>query len=437
MKGLVFNEGMCVLLLYPNLSMSFALPHSIAVISACLKERGCSVELFDTTLYKTEVLSDDDNRVMRGQFPHVDVPGVKENDMFTDLVKLVENFDPDLVMVSFVDNTVDLGLSLLRSIPDDVPVIAGGVSVVCNPERFRHIPEIDMVWDGRAEDLILGKDKEVLHEDFTIFEECRMYRPFSGKLYKTIPLHTESVCPYSCSFCCAKKIRDCFGYKPVDIEKVIDELEFQVEMHNPDFIHITSETFLDMSLGKLKKFAKAYGKYNLPFWCQSHVCTISDEKIRLLHDMNCFKVALGIECGNEHYRKHVVRKNFSNRQALDACNVLASYSIRVGLNSIVGFPFETKDLIWDTICLNQELFEVLDGRVDEVQVNGYLFQPFYGTELRDVCFRFNLLHNGLNVLTGGVPGVSNPFVSDDELNHITLNFNDWVKCSVGKEVLNK
>ena len=93
--------------------------------------------------------------------------------------------------------------------------------------------------------------------------------------------------------------------------------------------------------------------------------------------MNCFKVALGIECGNEHYRKHVLRKSFSNKQALDACNILGKYGIRVGLNNIVGFPFETKELIWDTISLNQELFKVLNGRVDEIQVNSYLFQPFY------------------------------------------------------------
>lgn len=430
----LFNHAR-VLLLYPNLSMNFALPHSIAIISACLKERDCVVELFDTTLYKTEGLSDDDKRVLRGQFPHVDVPGIKKSDMFEDFKKLVDKFCPDIILVSFVDNTVDLGLSLLRCIDRNIPVVAGGVSVVCNPKRFNHMHEIDVVWDGRAEDLILGKNKEVMHEDFSIFEDCRLYRPFNGKLYKTIPLHTERVCPYSCSFCCAKRIRECFGYKPVDIDKVIKELEFQIERHNPDFIHITSETFLDISLSKLKKFAKVYGKYNLPFWCQSHVCTISNEKMRLLDDMNCFKVALGIECGNEHYRKHVVRKNFSNKQALNACDVLARYDILVGLNSIVGFPFETKDLIWDTISFNQDLFKVLDGRVKDVQINGYLFQPFHGTELRDICFRFNLLRDTLNVLTGGIPSVSNPFISDDMLNYITLNFNEWVKTCVSRNVL--
>ena len=93
LKNLVFEKDLRVLLLYPNLSMSFALPHSIAIISACLKGKGCIVELFDTTLYKTGGLSDDDKRVMRGAFPHVDVPGVKDSDMFIDFKKLVEEVE--------------------------------------------------------------------------------------------------------------------------------------------------------------------------------------------------------------------------------------------------------------------------------------------------------------------------------------------------------
>jgi len=47
LKDPIFEKDMRVLLLYPNHNMSFALPHSIAIISACLKKRGGIVELFD------------------------------------------------------------------------------------------------------------------------------------------------------------------------------------------------------------------------------------------------------------------------------------------------------------------------------------------------------------------------------------------------------
>jgi len=293
-NSILKDKGKKVLILYPNLSMNFALPHSIAALSACLKKKGFTVELFDTTLYSTDGPSDDDYRVMRGQFPHVDVPGVKTSDMFMDFKEKVRVFNPDMIMASVVDTTVDLARKLLQSLDVHVFTIVGGVSVILNPERFKKYPEFDFVWDRDAEEFLLDKDEVVPFEDFTIFESDRFYRPFNGKLYKRIPLNTERVCPFSCSFCCAKRLRDKIGYTPVDIDRVIEEFLYFVDLYNPEFIHITSETFLDLPLYKLQKFAEVYKKYNILFWCQTHVKTITEEKVQLLKKMNCFKINLGI-----------------------------------------------------------------------------------------------------------------------------------------------
>jgi len=332
-----------VLLLYPNISMSFALPHSIGVLSACLKQKGYEVKLFDTTLYKTDGLSDDDCRVMRGQFPHVDIPGVKYSNMYQDFWVVVDGFGPDVIMVSVVDNTVDLARVLIGSLDIDVPVVVGGISCILNPGRFKDMSEFDVVWKGRAEDFVLDEGDVVPFEDFSVFEDARFYRPFSGRLYRTIPFHTERVCPFSCGFCCAKRLRKIIGYERVDIERVIDEFRFLMDRYHPEFVHITSETFLDLPVDDLRRFADVYHSYDVPFWCQTHVKTVDDDKVRLLSDMGCFKVALGIECGNEVYRERVVKKHFTNSEAVNACCILADAGIRVGLNNIVGFPFETLD----------------------------------------------------------------------------------------------
>ena len=424
-----------VLLLYPNVSMSFALPHSIAILSACLKQRGYDVCLFDTTLYKTNGFSDDDCRVMRGQFPHVDIPGVKYSNMFEDFCEMADGFSPDVIMVSVVDNTVDLARDLIRSLDQHVFTVVGGVSCILNPQRFKDMLEFDVVWDGRAEDFVLDECDIVPFEDFSVFEEERFYRPFSGRLYKTIPFHTERVCPFSCGFCCARQLREKIGYQKVDVDRVIREFVFLMETYDPEFVHITSETFLDIPLDGLQRFADVYRSYGVPFWCQTHVKTVTEEKVRLLSDMGCFKVALGIECGNEIYRKRVVHKNFTNDDAVSTCKVLADYGIRVGLNNIVGFPFETLELMWDTVALNQVLYHVLDGCVPEIQVNAYSFQPFFGTDLRDICWMFNLLKGDvLDVLNSGVVSVVNPFVSDVLLNYIAVNFAGFVRDGISKEM---
>ena len=46
-----------VLFVYPNLSMSSMVPHSLAVLSSVLKEEGIETDVFDTTLYK-DILPD-------------------------------------------------------------------------------------------------------------------------------------------------------------------------------------------------------------------------------------------------------------------------------------------------------------------------------------------------------------------------------------------
>ena len=188
-------------------------------------------------------------------------------------------------------------------------------------------------------------------EDFSVFEKERFYRPFSGKLYKTIPWHTN-ICPYKCGFCCADQIRKHI-INDFDMDFALDNLEYQIQLHKPEFIHITSESFLSMNQKDFDKFVDVYSKYCIPFWCQSHINDIKEERIKVMNDLNCFKIGLGIECGNKEYRKVIVNKHYSNDRANKSVKIISESDIRIGLNSIIGFPFETKSLINDTINLNK------------------------------------------------------------------------------------
>src|SRR3989338_6573767 len=52
-----------VLLVYPNHMMVNLLPTNIGILTACLRQNGFHVELFDTTFYKTAERSPDEIRV--------------------------------------------------------------------------------------------------------------------------------------------------------------------------------------------------------------------------------------------------------------------------------------------------------------------------------------------------------------------------------------
>ena len=246
---------MKTLLVYPNMPLQFSLPHSVGRVASALKASGDEVRLFDTTMYPSNGQTDEAKRIERGQVQAYDVRGMKDTNMFEDFNNVIEDFQPDRMMITFVDNTVDIGMKLLKSNKKKIYTVAGGVSVILGPERFKNTL-IDEVCTGSVEQMLFPDNPDIeLMDDWTSFDAERLYRPMSGKYYKTIPLLTDNGCPYSCGFCCAPSLKKIMGYKGKSLESVIKELDFQVKTHNPEFIYFSSETFFSMPIDNFRKFA--------------------------------------------------------------------------------------------------------------------------------------------------------------------------------------
>jgi len=134
-----------ILLIYPNTMMATLLPLHVSILSACLKEKGFQVELFDTTYYKTEEKSFEEKKVELLQVKKFNLENgnirFKVTDIYGDLNQKVESYKPDLIGITMVEDTYKLGLSLLKSINKfNIPVIAGGVFVNFY-FYFRHPPD--------------------------------------------------------------------------------------------------------------------------------------------------------------------------------------------------------------------------------------------------------------------------------------------------------
>ena len=73
----------------------------------------------------------------------------------------------------------------------------------------------------------------------------------------------------------------------------------------------------------------------------------------------------------------MLNKRYSNEQMITAGNILATAGIPLTLNNILGFPEETRSLVFDTIKLNRQIpFDT---------TNAYAFTPFHGTPLHEFC----------------------------------------------------
>jgi radical SAM superfamily enzyme YgiQ (UPF0313 family) len=150
-----------------------------------------------------------------------------------------------------------------------------------------------------------------------------------------------------------------------------------VEKYNPDYINFNSESFLAKPVNELKMFAERYKEIGLPFWCQSRPETVNEEKVKILKSMNCQNMQFGIEHGNEAFREKVLNRRCTNEEMIDALKIVEKYKIAYTVNNIIGFPDETRELIFDTINVNRQ--------INPTTINVYFFTPYRGTRLYQYC----------------------------------------------------
>jgi anaerobic magnesium-protoporphyrin IX monomethyl ester cyclase len=423
--------------------MATLVPLNISLLSSCLKDKGYEVALFDTTYYKWEEINFEQKKVELLQlkpFSYADKEVYyKESDMYEDLAKHVADYKPDLIAITLVEDTYDLGMSLLDAITDyEVPVIAGGVLVTFSPHEVITNKNVDMVCIGEGEEALIElcdklyqkedyssvknlwvkKNGEIIKNpmrrltdinklpfiDYDIFDAKRLYRPMQGKIYAMIHVEIDRGCPYDCTYCEAPHLRRLFQesgcgsyYRRKNVDRVMQEMHYLVEKYHPDYVNFNSESFLAKPVSELKKFAKKYKEIGLPFWCQSRPETVTEEKIQLLKEMGCQNLQFGIEHGNDEFRRKMLNRNCSNEQMLEAFHLVEKYAIAYTVNNIIGFPEETRGLVFDTINLNRQ--------IHPTSMNVYFFTPYKGTRLYQYCLEKGYLQKDDKVhqLLDGVP----------------------------------
>ena len=413
-----------VLFLYPNGKLMNPPPISIGIFTALLRQNGIEVDLFDTTLYSDpeSVGSDDakEESLMVRPFDYGErAVKLKESNMEHDFVDKVKTYQPDLIAVSVLECLYLTAVSLLKAIEDsNIPVIVGGVFSTFAPEIVLSNKNVEMVCIGEGEEslvevckrmsagkdysdvdnLCIVKDGKIVRNkmrslidinnlpiaDYGLFEKERFFRPMAGKVYRTIPIETDRGCPYACTFCnspsTAKLYREDNSenfFRKKTMSRIRQELEYLTERWDVEYIYFTSDTFLSINDAEFDKFVEIYSEYKLPFWLQSRAETVTAYRARKLKEIGCHRISIGLEHGNNEFRKKVLKKKFDNEQMIRASKILADAGIPLTINNIIGFPDETRELIFDTIELNRKLSYDTTA--------AFPYAPFHGTSLHRLC----------------------------------------------------
>ena len=184
-----------------------------------------------------------------------------------------------------------------------------------------------------------------------------------GKIRRLLPVETHRGCPYTCAFCNSPGQNRLYGdgdflkgmsfFRKKSMDLVATEIENHIKNHNVEYIYFWADTFLAWSDQEFQEFVKMYSKIKLPFWCQTRIETIDEEKFRMLKDVGLDRVTFGLEHGNEDFRRDVVKREYSNEDAVKKIKIVEKLDITFSVNNIIGFPDETRKLAFDTIELNR------------------------------------------------------------------------------------
>jgi len=168
--------------------------------------------------------------------------------------------------------------------------------------------------------------------------------------YPLLGIMTSRGCPGKCVFCTVKAV---WGrtWRGRSAKKVVDEIELLITNYG-----IREISFLDDSVSvnknrwgeicneilKRKLDIKWTTPNGIAYW------TLDKKILGLMKKAGCYRITFGIESGNVETRKFI-GKSYSLSLAKD----LIEHANKIGMwticTNIIGFPYETKEQIYDTI----------------------------------------------------------------------------------------
>ena len=132
----------------------------------------------------------------------------------------------------------------------------------------------------------------------------------------------------------------------------------------------------------LEEFAEKYpAEVGIPFTTACHPKLVTEEKINLLKKAGCVSLSIGIETGDDEYRKKILNRTDSIDDVVQAFTLAKNAGIRTMAFNMMGLPFYTREIYEKTIELNRA------AGVKYPTVS--FFYPFMGTKLREIAIENN------------------------------------------------
>lgn len=214
-----------------------------------------------------------------------------------------------------------------------------------------------------------------------------LYYDIRSRDYPMISMFTSRGCPYNCIFCNSPLIS---GRKVrfMSPKRIVDNIEFLIRNYNIKEIFFKDSNFM-INKSHLEKICDEILKRRLKVkWvCNGHVNSVDYDLLTKMKNAGCYLIYFGFESGNQK-TLNKIRKGVTIENARRAAKITNKSGIRVGGMFMIGFPWENREKIQQTIDFAMELnlYSVLFSIVN----------PYPGTYLWDYCIAKNLINKNIN-----------------------------------------
>jgi len=386
---------------------------------------------------------------------------VTETMIKSKLMKKIERYKPDLIGFSSTTHQYQYVKEYSNWIKEELetPIICGGVHATLCPDQVLSCNNIDMVCIGEGEypmlELANRMEKGDNIDDISnlwIKKHSSIKRnpvrplisnldelPFPDReifnfkeLLKTGLLGAHGSlsefmagrgCPYDCTYCCNHALKEIYKGKGKyvrmrSVENVLAEIKNVTEKYEVKKIMFHDDIFT-LFHNWIKEFCEKYPtEFDLPFWCNGRVETLNRQILYDLRKAGCDMIFIGIESGNEWLRRTVLRRPITNKQIIDAFRIAHEVGIKTLSFNMVGIPFETPEMVKETIELNKLI------QPDHIQVS--IFYPYPNTELWRICSESGYLtQDQLPSYFDGKSILDLPTMSREQIAQLYNNFIDF------------